>query len=86
MIVQIISMIIVGGIVGALARLFLKGDQQISALWTVVLGAGGAAVGAWLAGLFGVASTAGIDWIRWVASIIAAVIAISIYLGITGRK
>ena len=43
MIVQIISMIIVGGIVGALARLFLKGDQQISIVWTVVLGAGGAA-------------------------------------------
>ena len=85
MIVQIISMIIVGGIVGALARLFLKGNQQISALWTVVLGAGGAAIGAWLAGLFGVASTAGIDWIRWIFSVIAAMILINVFIAMRRR-
>ena len=85
MIAQVIAMIIVGGIVGALARLFLKGNQQISALWTVVLGAGGAAIGAWLAGLFGVASTAGIDWIRWIFSVVAAMILINIYITATRR-
>ena len=82
MIAQVIAMIIVGGIVGALARLFLKGNQQSSALWTVVLGAGGAAIGAWLAGLFGVASTAGIDWIRWIFSVIAAMILINIFIAV----
>ena len=82
MIAQVIAMIIVGGIVGALARLFLKGNQQISALWTVVLGAGGAAIGAWLAGLFGVASTAGVDWIRWIFSVVAATIKINIFIAV----
>ena len=43
-------------------------------------------VGRTVAGFFGIAETPGIDWIRWVASIIAAIVAISIYLGITGRK
>ena len=81
-----IGMIIAGAVLGALARLVMRGEQNISILWTIVLGAVGALIGSTVAGFFGVAQTAGIDWIRWVASIIAAVIAISIYLGITGRK
>ena len=82
MIVQLIGMIVVGAVVGAFARLFLKGEQQISILWTIVLGAGGAAIGAWLAGLFGVASTTGIDWIRWIFSVIAAMILINIFIAV----
>ena len=83
---SIIGMIIAGAIIGALARLIMRGEQNISVLWTIVLGAVGALIGSTVAGFFGVAQTAGIDWIRWVASIIAAIVAISIYLGITGRK
>ena len=71
--VGFIGMIITGAIIGALARLF-------------ILGAVGAFVGGGVAGFFGVESTAGIDWIRWALSIVAAVIAISIYLSITHRK
>lgn len=85
MIVQLIGMIVVGAVVGALARLFLKGEQQISILWTIVLGAGGAAIGAWLAGLFGVASTTGIDWIRWIFSVIAAMILINVFIAMRRR-
>ena len=55
-----IGMIIAGAILGALARLIMRGSQNISILWTVVLGAVGALVG--------------------------SVIAISIYLSVTGRK
>ena len=85
MIVQLIGMIVVGAVVGALARLFLKGEQQISILWTIVLGAGGAAIGAWLAGLFGVASTTGIDWIRWIFSVVAAMILINVFIAMRRR-
>lgn len=85
MIVQLIGMIVVGAVVGAFARLFLKGEQQISILWTIVLGAGGAAIGAWLAGLFGVASTTGIDWIRWIFSVIAAMILINVFIAMRRR-
>ena len=83
---QLIGMIIAGAIIGALARLFMKGQQNISILWTIILGAVGAFVGGWVAGLLGVAETAGIDWIRWIISIFAAMLTISVYLGLTGRK
>ena len=81
-----IGMIIAGAILGALARLIMRGSQNISILWTVVLGAVGALVGGAVASLFGVADTNGIDWIRWALSLIAAIVAISAYLAITGRK
>lgn len=83
---EFIGMIIAGAVIGALARLFMKGEQNMSVLWTIILGAVGALVGGWVASLLGVADTAGIDWIRWVLSIIAAMGAISVYLAVTGRK
>ena len=83
---SIIGMIIAGAVIGALARLIMRGEQNISVLWTIVLGAVGALIGSTVAGFFGVAHTNGIDWIRWALSIVAAIVAISIYLGNTGRK
>ena len=81
-----IGMIIAGAIFGALARLVMRGEQNISVLWTIVLGAVGALVGGAVASLFGVADTNGFDWIRWALSLVAAIVAISVYLGVTGRK
>lgn len=86
MIGELIGLIIFGAVIGALARLFMKGDQNIGMLWTIVLGALGAAVGYWLAGVLGVADTDGIDWIRWIISIIAAIVFISVYMGLRGGK
>ena len=83
---SIIGMIIAGAIIGALARLIMRGQQDISVLWTIVLGAVGALIGSTVAGFLGVAETPGVDWIRWTLSTIAAIVAISIYLGVTGRK
>ena len=64
-----IGMIIAGAVLGALARLVMRGEQNISILWTIVLGAVGALVGGAVASLFGVAHTDGIDWIRWALSL-----------------
>ena len=82
---QIIGVVVVGAVVGALARLLLKGDQRISILWTIVLGAVGAAAGAWLAGLIGVAVTISLGLIRWIFSVVAAMILINIYITATRR-
>ena len=81
-----IGMIIAGAVLGALARLVMRGEQNISVLWTIVLGAVGALVGGAVASLFGVAHTDGIDWIRWALSLVAAIVAISVYLGVPARK
>lgn len=82
---EIIGIIIAGAIIGALARLFMRGDQPIGVLWTIILGALGALAGTFVAGLFGVDDTAGIDWIRWAISIVLAIGFISAYLAIRGR-
>ena len=82
---QLIAMVVVGAVVGAPARLFLKGDQRISILWTIVLGAVGAVLGAWLAGLIGVAVTISLGLIRWIFSVVAAMILINIYITATRR-
>jgi len=81
-----VGMIIAGAVLGALARLVMRGNQNISILWTIVLGAVGALVGGAVASFFGVAHTNGVDWIRWGLSLVAAIIAISVYLSVTGRK
>lgn len=82
---QLIAMVVVGAVVGALARLLLKGDQRISILWTIVLGAVGAVLGAWLAGLIGVAVTISLGLIRWIFSVVAAMILINVYIAATRR-
>ena len=82
----IIGTIITGAIIGAIARFFMRGRQNISLLWTIVCGAIGAAIGNWAAALLGVAVTDGIDWMRGILSVFAAMLTISLYLGLTGRK
>ena len=83
---EIIGLVIFGAIIGALARLFMKGDQNIGVLWTIILGALGALAGSFLSNLIGVDETNGIDWIRWVISIVMAIAFISIYLGLRGKN
>jgi len=84
--VTIIGTIIFGAVIGILARLFLPGRQQIGMIMTVLIGIVGALIGYWLAGLFGVAATSGIDWIRWIFSIIVAAILVVGYERIMGRS
>lgn len=83
---EIIGVIIAGAIIGALARFVMPGRQGISVLVTVILGILGVLIGYYLAAALGVDATAGIDWIRWIISIIVAVLLIGIYGAVTGRK
>ena len=86
MVLEIIGTIIFGAVIGMLARLVLPGRQNISALITVVLGVLGALIGYWLWGLMGGGDTGGIDWIRWIISIIAAAVLVVAYIAFTGRS
>jgi uncharacterized membrane protein YeaQ/YmgE (transglycosylase-associated protein family) len=83
---DIIGTIIFGAIIGALARLFMRGRQNIGMLWTIILGVLGAIVGQLLANLLGIGDTDGIDWIRWIISIVCSIIFITIYLAATRRQ
>jgi len=83
---EIIGVIIAGAIIGALARLVMPGRQGISMLVTVILGILGVLIGYYLAAALGVEATKGIDWLRWIISIIVAVVLIVIYGAVTGRR
>lgn len=73
--------IIIGPIIGALARLILPGKQQISFLRTWGLGTAGAFVGGVIALILGVDDTGGIDWIQWGLQILCAAVFIGALAG-----
>ncbi|HEY3533952.1 MAG TPA: GlsB/YeaQ/YmgE family stress response membrane protein [Pedococcus sp.] len=83
---EIIGVIIAGAIIGALAKLVMPGKQAGGIIITIILGIIGVIIGYYLAAALGVAATNGIDWLRWIISIIVAVILIAIYGAVTGRR
>ncbi|GAB2702453.1 GlsB/YeaQ/YmgE family stress response membrane protein [Kitasatospora kifunensis] len=75
---QIVWIIIIGLILGLLARLLLRGPQAIPLWLTVVLGAVGALLGNAVSGWIGVRHTSGIDWIRHILQIGFAVVLVAV--------
>ncbi|WNG93056.1 GlsB/YeaQ/YmgE family stress response membrane protein [Mycobacterium sp. ITM-2016-00318] len=87
MIGTILSALIVGLIVGALARLIMPGKQNIGVIMTIILGALGSFIGSWLTYQLGYQNSNG-GWqvIPFLVGIIVAIILIAVYVGITGRR
>lgn len=83
----VVVTIIVGAVVGALARLVLPGKQSISTVVTVVLGVLGSLIGSWAHTEFSDGSKfLGVDWISFLLGIVAAAILIVIYGLVVGRS
>ena len=80
----IISAVVIGAIIGALARLVLPGKQSIGILLTIVVGIVAALIGTFIARAVGVATTNGIDWIELLFQIVLAVVGVGIVAGIKG--
>ncbi|MFC5820119.1 GlsB/YeaQ/YmgE family stress response membrane protein [Nonomuraea harbinensis] len=81
MIGAIVSAVIIGAIVGALARLILPGRQNMSIGLTLIVGIVAALLGTLIAQLFGWADTRGIDWLEHILQLVLAVIGVSIVAG-----
>ncbi|HZU50061.1 MAG TPA: GlsB/YeaQ/YmgE family stress response membrane protein [Mycobacterium sp.] len=87
MIGSIILAIIVGAIIGVIARLVMPGRQSIGMIMTVLIGAVGGLIGSAVAGAFGYHNAnGGIAWIPFIVGIVVAVILIAIYEAVTGRR
>ena len=86
MIGSIISAIIIGAIIGALARLVLPGKQNISIVATILIGIVAALIGTAIAGALNVESTGGIDWIEHILQVVLAAIGVSIFAGTRSRS
>ena len=78
----IIGSIIVGGIIGALARFFMKGKQNMGMIITIIIGMVSAGLAAWILGLVGITN----GFLQFVGAIVVAVLLITVYLGITNKK
>lgn len=87
MIGTIVSAIVIGLIVGVLARLVMPGPQHIGLIMTVLLGFVGSLVGSWVTYKLGYTNANG-GWevIPFLVGVVVAVILIAIYVGITGRS
>ncbi|HWY00514.1 MAG TPA: GlsB/YeaQ/YmgE family stress response membrane protein [Mycobacterium sp.] len=87
MIGSIILAIIVGAVIGVVARLVMPGKQNIGMIMTVLIGAVGGLIGSAVAGQFGYHNAnGGIAWIPFLIGVGAAVVLIALYESVTRRR
>ena len=79
---SIIGYIVVGAIVGVLARFLVPGRDPMGIVLTIVLGIVGAVIGGWAAGAI-FSETTGVDWI---AAILAAIALVLIWRAVAGNR
>ena len=83
---QIIGLIIVGAIIGVLARLILPGKQSISMVATVALGVLGAIIGGFIAHALGWGEITELNVGGFILAVIAALVLVGLYAGVAGRS
>lgn len=77
----VIGALIVGALVGGLARLILPGRQEMSFFATITVGFIAALVGGAIAQVFGVGDTSGIDWIKLAIQVGLAMVGVGFWSG-----
>ena len=79
---SILGYVVIGIVVGVLARFLVPGRDPMGWVATIVLGILGAVIGGWAAGAI-FEDTTGVDWI---ASIVAAVLLVLLWRAIAGNR
>ena len=86
MIGTIIGAIVVGAIIGALARLVMPGRQNVGMVMTILLGIVGSFLGSWITSQFGYHNAnGGFAFLPFLVGVVVAVVLIGIYVAVTGR-
>lgn len=83
---SVIGAIVIGLIIGVLARLILPGKQNIPIWLTIVVGIVAAFIGTFIARAFHVADTKGIDWIEILLQLGVAVVLVGLVGGVYGNR
>ena len=86
MLVDILGLIVVGLIIGALARLLKPGRQRLSILATLLLGVVGALIGGVVASLLGTGDIFELNVIGFIVAVIAAILLIGVAEGVSGGR
>ncbi|GAA4986172.1 GlsB/YeaQ/YmgE family stress response membrane protein [Kitasatospora paranensis] len=83
---QLLWILLIGFILGVLAKLILRGPQSIPWWLTMLLGAAGALLGNAVSGWIGVRHTSGIDWIRHLLQVGFAVLLVAVVAPVWSRR
>lgn len=83
---QIIGLLVVGLIIGALARLIKPGRQRLGILATLLLGVAGALIGGIVASLIGSGDIFELNIIGFIVAVIAAVLLIGVAEGMSSKS
>ena len=81
-----VGFLVAGLVIGALARLFKPGKQNLSLLWTLLLGLAGSVVGGVVANLLGTGNIFKLDILGFVVAVIAAFLWITRRIMHIGRQ
>jgi uncharacterized membrane protein YeaQ/YmgE (transglycosylase-associated protein family) len=84
--VQILGLIVVGLIIGALARLLKPGRQRMSILATMLLGVAGAVIGGLIADWLDVGSITELNFWGFLFALLAAVLLIGVAEGVAAGR
>ncbi|MGQ0480701.1 MAG: GlsB/YeaQ/YmgE family stress response membrane protein [Pseudonocardia sp.] len=82
----IIGAIVLGLILGVLARLILPGKQNIPLWLTILVGIAAALIGGFIYSALGGGATSGIDWIKFLVQLVLAVVGVGAVAGFYGKK
>ena len=83
---QILGLIVVGSIIGALARLLKPGRQRMSILATMLLGVAGAVIGGLIADWLDVGSITELNVWGFLFAVLAALLLIGVAEGVAGGR
>lgn len=81
-----IGFIVFGLVVGALARLIKPGRQHLSLLATLLLGLAGSVIGGVIANMLGTGTIWELNTIGAIVAIVAAVLLIGVFEGVSSRR
>jgi uncharacterized membrane protein YeaQ/YmgE (transglycosylase-associated protein family) len=84
---EIIGILIAGLIIGLLGKLVAPGDKDNIPIWlTLVCGVGGVLLGLVVYSAFGGNGSDGVDWTRWIVSVLIAAVLVVVASTVTGRN
>jgi uncharacterized membrane protein YeaQ/YmgE (transglycosylase-associated protein family) len=82
---QILGLIVIGLVIGAIARLIKPGRQKLGLLWTLLLGLAGALIGGIIASVLGTGDIFELNILGFIVAVIAAFLLIGVAEAGAGR-
>jgi uncharacterized membrane protein YeaQ/YmgE (transglycosylase-associated protein family) len=84
---EIVGILIAGLIIGLLGKLVAPGDKDNIPIWlTLLCGVGGVLLGLLVYTAFGGDGSKGVDWTRWIVSILISAVLVVVASTVTGRS